>query len=80
MPKKKQQCERESVVGLLFFKKKCFKVGFEGVQRGFLSERKWKVIPPRRAEDRKGTRSNQWIEANISVVSFFVLCPLISSY
>ena len=59
MSKKKQQCERESVVGLLFLKKKCFKVGFEGVQRGFLSERKGMVIPCGGAKDGKGTRTNR---------------------
>ena len=42
----------------MFWKKKCFEIGFEGVQRGFLSERKGMVIPRRRAEDRKGTRTN----------------------
>ena len=30
----------------------------EGVQRGFLSERKGKVIPCRGAKDRKGSRTN----------------------
>ena len=41
--------------GLLFWKKKCFQVGFEGVQRGFLSDRKGKDIPCRGAVDRKGS-------------------------
>ena len=36
----------------------CFKVGFERVQRGFLSERKGKVNPCRGAEDGIGTRTN----------------------
>ena len=36
-------------------KKNCFKVGFEGVQRGFLSDSKGKVIPCRETEDRKDT-------------------------
>ena len=43
---------------LLFRKKKCLEVRCEGVQRGFLSERKWKVIPCREAEDGKGTGTN----------------------
>ena len=33
------------MAGLLFWKKKCLEVRFDGVQRGFLSERKGKVIP-----------------------------------
>ena len=36
----------------------CFEVRFVGVQRGFLSERKGKVIPYRGAEDGKGTGGN----------------------
>ena len=39
---------------LLFWKKKRLEVWFEGVQRGFLSERKRKVSPCRGAEDRRG--------------------------
>ena len=39
-------------------KKKCAPVRFEGVQRGFLSERKGKVIPGRGAEDEKGAGTN----------------------
>ena len=35
----------------MFWKKKRSKVGFERVQRGFLSDRKGKVIPCREAED-----------------------------
>ena len=54
----KQQHERGNVAGLLFWKEKSFKVGFERVQRGFLSERKGNVIPSRGAEDGKGTRTN----------------------
>ena len=38
---------------LLFWKKKRLEVWFEGVQRGFMSERKRKVSPCRGAEDRK---------------------------
>ena len=34
--------KRENIAGLLFWKNKGFNVGFEGVQRGFLSERKGK--------------------------------------
>ena len=46
MTEEKQQCEKGSVVGLqLFWKKSCFKVGFERALRGVLSERKGKVIP-----------------------------------
>lgn len=41
-----------------FGKKKCFKAGFERVQRGFLLERKGEVTPCRGAEDGKGTRAN----------------------
>ena len=36
------------MAGLLFWKKKCLVVRFDGVQRGFLSERKGKVIPSNR--------------------------------
>ena len=39
-------------------KKKKIQVGFEVVQRGFLSVRKRKVIPYRGAEDEKGTETN----------------------
>ena len=42
-----------NMAGLLFWKKKCLEVKFEGVQRGFLSGRKGKVIPNREAEDRE---------------------------
>ena len=44
------------MAGLLFWKKKYIKLGFERVQIGFLSERK--VISCRGAEDGKGTRTN----------------------
>ena len=55
----KQQCERGNMKGLLFWeKKKCFKVGLERVQRGFLLEGKEKVIPCRGAEYGKGMRTN----------------------
>jgi len=40
------------MAGLLFWKKKCREVRFEGVQRGFLSERKGKT------ENRKGAGTN----------------------
>ena len=32
-------------MAVLFRKNKCFEVGFEGVRRDFLSDRKRKVIP-----------------------------------
>ena len=48
----------ENMAGLLFRKKKCFKVGFEWVLRGFLSERKGMVIPCRGAENGHGIRTN----------------------
>ena len=41
----KQQRERGNTAGPLFWKKKCFEVGFEGAQKSFLLERKGKVIP-----------------------------------
>ena len=41
---------KKKEAGLLFWKKKCLEVRFERVQRGFLSERKGKVIPCRGAE------------------------------
>ena len=47
------------MAGLLFWKKRnVFKVGFEWVQRRFLSARKGKVIPGRGTEDGKGTKTN----------------------
>ena len=46
------------MAGLLFWKKKCFKVGFERIQRRFLSERTGKVIQCRGTEEGKGTRTN----------------------
>ena len=46
------------MAGLVFRKKKCFEAGFEGVPRGFLSDRKEKVILCRGAEDKKGTDTN----------------------
>ena len=39
-------------------KKKCPEVRYEGVQRGFLSERKGKANPCRGAEDRKSAGTN----------------------
>ena len=47
------------MAGVLFWEKKCLQVRFEGVQRGFLLERKGKVIPCRRAKDRKSCRNQQ---------------------
>ena len=41
-----------------FRKKKNFEVEFEGDQRGFLLERKGKIIPRRGAEDGKDTVAN----------------------
>ena len=42
----------------MFWSKTCVEVEFERVPRGFLSERKGKVIPCRGAEDGKGTGTN----------------------
>ena len=39
----------------MFWKKEWFKVGFQRVERGFLSEKKGKAIPLK-AKDGKGTR------------------------
>ena len=58
MTEEKQKRERQNMVGLLLWKKKSFKVGFERVQSGFLSERKGNVIPCTGDEDGKGTRTN----------------------
>ena len=41
-----------------FGEKKCLEVRFEGVQRGFLLERKGKVIPCRGSIARKGAGTN----------------------
>ena len=41
-----------------FLKKNCFELGFEQVQREFLSEREGQVIPCRRAADGKGMGTN----------------------
>ena len=46
------------MTGLLFEERKRFTVGFQSVQRGFLSERKGKIVPFRGAEYGKGTRTN----------------------
>ena len=54
-----RQLEVVNVAGVLFWEKKCLQVRFGGVQRGFLSERKAKVIPCRRAKDRKSCRNQQ---------------------
>ena len=48
----------ENIVGLSFWKKKCFEVGSERVLRRFLSERKGMVIPRRGTEDRKSSGTN----------------------
>ena len=45
------------MAGLLFWKKKRFVVGFERVQRGFLSEQE-KAVPCRGADDGKGVGTN----------------------
>ena len=57
------------MAGLLLWKKKCLGVRSEGVQRGFLSERKGKVIPCRGAEDRKsaGTSSGKSSSKNLEL-------------
>ena len=60
----KNQRERGDVVGLLFWKKKCFKVGFERVQRGFPPKRTGRVFPCRGVEDRKGVSTNSGKSAN----------------
>ena len=49
----RQRRGTENMSGLQFGEKKCFEVTFERVQRGFLSERKQKVIPCRWTENRK---------------------------
>ena len=46
------------MAGLLFREEKCLEVRPETIQRGFLSERKGKVVPCREAEDRKGAGTN----------------------
>ena len=47
------------MTAVLFWKKKeRLEVRFEGIQRGFLSGRKGKVIPCEGAEDRKGLGTN----------------------
>ena len=46
------------MAGLMSWKKKCFKVGTESVQKGFLLERKGKVISCAEAKDGKGTITN----------------------
>ena len=48
----------ENMAGLLFWKKNCLEVSFEGVQRGFLWESKGKVILCRGAKDGKGAGTN----------------------
>ena len=47
------------MAGLPSWINSCLEFRFEGVQRGFLSERKGKVIPCRGAEDRKGAGTNR---------------------
>ena len=46
------------MAGRLFLEKNRLEVGFEAIQRRFLSERKGKVIVCRGGEVRKGARSN----------------------
>ena len=46
------------MAGLQFGENKCFWIRFEWVHRGFLSERKGKVVPRRWTENRKGARTN----------------------
>ena len=46
------------------FGKRDAEVRFEGVQRGFLSERKGKFIPCRGAEDRKGVGTDSGMSGN----------------
>ena len=46
------------MAGVLFWRKKSLAVRFEGVQGGFLSERKGQVIPCRASIDRKGAGTN----------------------
>ena len=60
------------MAGLLFRKQKCFEIRFEGVSRGFLSERKGKVIPCRWTEDRKGagTSNGESGTGNLEAESF----------
>ena len=48
----------QNMAGLQFWKKKCFYIIFEWVQRGFLSERKGKVIPCRWTKNRNGAGTN----------------------
>ena len=48
----RQQCGTENMAGLLFGEKKCLEVWLEGVQRGFLSERRGNVIPCRGAKEK----------------------------
>ena len=54
---------RETMAGLLFWKRKCFEIKFEGAKRGFLSERKGEVIPCRGANDGKCTGTNIIVES-----------------
>ena len=44
------------MAGLLFREEKCLEVRPETIQRGFLSERKGKVVPCREAENGKCVR------------------------
>ena len=48
----------ENMACLQFWEKKRFQIRFEWVQGGFLSERKWKVIPCWWTEIRKGAGTN----------------------
>ena len=55
----------------MFREEKCLEVRLEAVQRGFLSDRKGKVIPQRRSEDRRsaGTNSGQSGTRNLEAQS-----------
>ena len=61
----------ENMTGLLFSKKKCLGIWSEGVQRGFLSERKGKIIPYRGAANRKsaGTSKGKSSSKNLEAES-----------
>lgn len=48
----------ENMVDLLVWKKKCFELNLKRVKRGFLLERKGRVIPCSGAEDGKGMGTN----------------------
>ena len=56
--------EREKNGRSTVLEKRDVEVRFEGVQRGFPSERKGKVIPCRGAEDRKGAGTDSGKSGN----------------